>query len=57
MVYTKEKAVEYLSRAEINLAGAGEVLQDRNLDEIKGEVEAVNTILRIIRDETNQSMY
>ena len=57
MVYTKEKAVEFLSRAEINLAGAGEVLQDRNLNEIKGEVEAVNTILGIIRDETNQSMY
>ena len=53
----KEKADNLLSRAEVSLVGAEEVLKDRKLSELSGQIQAVNTVLSIIRRETTTSRY
>jgi len=52
-----EKAVELLSRVEISLLGAEEVLKEQNLAELSGELQAVSTIVDIVRKETMQDVY
>lgn len=51
-----EKAIELLSRVEISLLGAEEVLKDQNLSELSGELLAVSTIIDIVRRETMQNV-
>ena len=52
-----EKASMLLSRAEVSLSGAEELLKGKKLSELSGEVQAVNTILAIIRKESTSGVY
>jgi hypothetical protein len=52
-----EKATMLLSRAEVSLAGAEEVLKKKKLNGLSGELEAVNTILGIIRKESTGGVF
>ena len=47
-----EKANVLLSRAEINLLAAGEVLREHHLYELWGELIAANIVIDSIREET-----
>ena len=47
-----DKATALLSRAEVNISGAEEVLVERRLKQLSGELQAVKTILSTIRRES-----
>ncbi len=54
---SKDKAIQHLCQAGINLAGAGEVLREKQLQELSGEITAINMIIGYIREETQNSVY
>ncbi len=50
----KLKALELLSHAEINLMAAEEVMRERHLRELDGEITAVNYLIDTIRSESSE---
>ncbi len=56
-MFADEKAAMLLSRAELCLVGAEHELREKRLPEIAGELQAVNTILDVIRQESDSGIY
>ncbi len=51
---TREKAIALLSRAESNINSAREVMDDKKLFHITGELQAIDTILyKILKSQQN----